>query len=152
MSNQHDENKSEWYVVHDPGSKEYQGPFSLSQISAKLSDGQLSYSSAYIFRQGDSQMTPVTQVAQLDRRVKNPFSNIQLPETSRPETVIRNEAKSEEWYVAGPDGKTLGPYSEDELRIALGKGHLTRTTFVWKTGMTSWIHLHQIPDFDRRAS
>jgi class 3 adenylate cyclase len=152
MSNQHDVNKVEWYVVHDPGSKEYQGPFSLNQILAKLSDGQLTYGSAYVFRQGDSQMTPVTQLSQLDRRVKNPFANIQLPETVQPETVVRAQATTEEWYVAGPDSKTLGPYTEDELRVALGKGHMTRTTFVWKKGMDKWIHLHEIPNFDRRAS
>lgn len=145
--NNEDENEVSWYVVSDPGSKEYQGPFSLKQISLKISEGHFNFGAAYAFKMGDSQMTPVNQIPFLNRRSEPNTIAADLPGTA-----IRKAAAADEWYVAGPNGQTLGPYTEDELRIALGKGNLTRTTWVWKQGLAGWIHLHQIPGFDRRAS
>lgn len=141
-----DENAEVWYVVHDPGSKEYQGPMSLKQMAVKVHNKQFDYNLAYCFKMGDSQMTPLNQIPELNRRAESPAKI----EVAAPETAIRNQAQQNEWYVAGPNGQTLGPYSEDDLRVALGKGNITRTTYVWRAGMSNWIYLHDIPGFDRR--
>ena len=69
-----------------------------------------------------------------------------------PRALFRQAATEQEWYLAGPEGQTLGPYSEDELRIALGKGNVTRTSLVWKLGLANWIPIHDIPGFDRRSA
>ncbi|MEQ1878146.1 MAG: DUF4339 domain-containing protein, partial [Bdellovibrionia bacterium] len=56
----------------------------------------------------------------------------------------------EEWFVHGHQGETLGPYTILELDMALSKGNLSRTTYVWKKDLPNWIYLYQIKDFDRR--
>ncbi len=143
---QEDENEEVWYVVHDPGSKEYQGPMSLKQLALKVHNKQFDYNMAYAFKMGDSQMIPINQLPALNRRAPEP-----PPITAAiPDTVIRNQAQAHEWYVGGPNGETMGPYTEENLRVALENGNITRTTYVWKAGMPNWIHLFEL--FSRRAS
>ncbi|HEX4924110.1 MAG TPA: adenylate/guanylate cyclase domain-containing protein [Bdellovibrionales bacterium] len=135
-----------WFVVPDVTRRETMGPFTLKELALKVSAGQIDYNSAYVYENGKNQMLPLSQMMGLNRRREAPpVLNVDLPET-----VIREAAAPEEWYVHGHNGETLGPYTMIELELALSKGNLTRTTYVWKQGLANWIYLYQIPGFDRR--
>lgn len=144
-----DEDAEVWFVVTDPSSKNYFGPLSIKQIAAKAHAKQFDLKTAFVFKQGEGQMIPLSKLEGVNRRSEVATEVAQQP---LPETVIRNQAQPEEWYVAGPNGETLGPYSVDDLHLALGKGNISRTTLVWKSGMENWISLYEIPGFDRRAA
>jgi len=140
-----------WYVIADPASPVPEGPYRVTEISLKLSHGQLKFNQAMVYHEGDKAMTPIAQMPGLDRRFFAPQTPPPIT-APLPETVIRQAAEVQEWYVHGPQGQTLGPYTVEELRLALQKGNLTRTTYCWKTGLEAWIYLYQIPEFDRRAA
>jgi adenylate cyclase len=138
---------AEWYIITNPTTGEAVGPYTAEIIRLQLAQKQLQYESTYVYKQGDPQALPVSQVAEFARR-DSQAAPITAP---MPETVIREAALPSEWYVHGPEGQTLGPYNVPELQAALDSGHLTRTTYVWKQGLENWIYLHQIPEFDRRG-
>lgn len=136
----------QWYLVRDPLSKEHEGPFTMAQIKALAAQPGFPVENAYVFREGDMQMTPLVQVPGFSRRTETPVAiNAPLPPAE-----VQSEAVLDEWYIYGTDAKTYGPYSVGQLIQALEAGHVTRTTYCWKQGMESWIYLHQIPGFDRR--
>lgn len=51
------------------------------------------------------------------------------------------------WYVNDSSGKNLGPYSNVEMRQAIGRGHVKATDLVWREGMDEWVEASRIPNF-----
>ncbi|MET9532007.1 SPFH domain-containing protein [Streptomyces sp. NPDC006649] len=50
----------------------------------------------------------------------------------------------EQWFV-GVNGAQQGPYDSAALSGLVGAGTLTRTTLVWKDGMSGWLPADQVP-------
>lgn len=48
------------------------------------------------------------------------------------------------WFVAAGD-KQDGPYSEEEFRDLIGRGHVRADTYVWADGMQDWQYAGDIP-------
>jgi hypothetical protein len=46
----------------------------------------------------------------------------------------------------GAGGQQLGPYDLNGLRTEIQAGRLTRSTLVWKEGMSSWEPAERIPE------
>jgi hypothetical protein len=51
---------------------------------------------------------------------------------------------SRSWFFA-TDGQQHGPYSEDQFRDLIGKGHIRPDTYVWSEGMAGWQFAGDIP-------
>jgi hypothetical protein len=51
---------------------------------------------------------------------------------------------SRSWFFA-TGGQQHGPYSEDQLRDLIGKGHIRPDTYVWSEGMAGWQFASDIP-------
>jgi adenylate cyclase len=139
----------QWYMVKDPLSKEHDGPYTIAQIKVIAAQPGFPYNEAFVFRHGDAQMTPLSQVPAFSRRYLNDSKSINAP---LPAEDLQAQAAADEWYIYGTDTKTYGPYSLDQLREALSANHITRTTYCWKTGMQKWTYLYQIPGFNRRET
>ncbi len=56
-----------------------------------------------------------------------------------------------EWYIA-QDGKTLGPYTKDEIQELLLKGIVSENTYVWKAGFEAWKRICEIEEFSQKCS
>lgn len=50
-----------------------------------------------------------------------------------------------EWYYIGHYGQ-LGPLTREQFDELIQGGVITRETFVWKNGMTDWVHADRVPD------
>ena len=48
------------------------------------------------------------------------------------------------WFVANGD-KQEGPYSEDQLRDLVARGHIRTDTYVWAEGMEAWQFAGDVP-------
>ena len=46
------------------------------------------------------------------------------------------------YYYINAKGQQLGPFSLDEL----SNQPITRQTYVWREGLSSWVHAEQLPD------
>jgi len=44
------------------------------------------------------------------------------------------------------DGKQAGPFSEEELLRLITQGGVTKSTYVWKAGMSGWARAEDVPD------
>ena len=139
--------EEQWYLVRDASQPESEGPYVLSQIKLLAGQPGFNFDSAYVFKDGDQEMTPLSKMPGISRRAPRPVQTIQA---ALPPQELQAEAEKDEWYVYGDENRTYGPYSVDQLREAVDAGHLSRTTYCWRQGMTTWIYAHQIPGFDRR--
>lgn len=134
----------DWWISTSVSDPQTYGPFTLDEIYLKVRHKQIAYT-WFAFQKGDLVRTPVDQLPGLTRKDLPPV-NEPLP----PMEVI-SAASSDEWYVYGPQGETLGPLTSEEIRIALQRGNITRTTYVWNKNYENWIYVYQIPGFDRRG-
>lgn len=55
------------------------------------------------------------------------------------------------WFVAAGD-KQEGPYSEDQFRDLIARGHVGPETYVWSEGMAAWQRAAEIPGLLSGAS
>lgn len=142
------EENEEWYFVQSMQSDSPQGPYTLSHIRTMLRLGQADYHQAFVFRDGDLQRTPVSKIDQLNRRSeKKPKVDMPPPPDS-----FQENAEEEGWYIADPDKNITGPFSLEEIQALLDDHTIKRTYYAWKSGNESWIHVFEIPGFDRRAA
>jgi hypothetical protein len=51
-------------------------------------------------------------------------------------------------YYVSVNGQSTGPYDANGLRQLIQTGQLTKSTLVWKEGMTSWIIAGTVKEFD----
>jgi len=49
-------------------------------------------------------------------------------------------------YYVVLDGRSAGPFSEQELSRLLQEQKVTRTTYLWKPGMPRWELAENLPD------
>lgn len=54
------------------------------------------------------------------------------------------------WYVA-VDGKSLGPYSIDQIRSGLTSGQYSNATMVWRDGFSDWVAAGQVQELQGPA-
>lgn len=43
-----------------------------------------------------------------------------------------------QWHIAQPDGSTIGPCEENDVRSWIKQGHYPATVLVWREGMNEW--------------
>lgn len=135
----------EWFVSIN-GAPQPSGPFTVSEIALKVAHGQINPMASYGYRKGDKESVPVNQIPGVNRRQEMPPIKQELPPP-----MIQQAASQNQWFVHGPQGENLGPYSEDQISHMLQSGSISRTTYVWSQGYANWIYAYQIPGFDRRA-
>ncbi len=140
--------ESIFFVLPNPESDQQDGPLSIEEIKLRVMQGIYSSSEAYVYQPDDEEMQLIRDHQAFNRR-ESVQASIQVP---LPGQDILSKAYIDEWYVYGATGESLGPYTRDQLREALENGFLTRTTYVWQTGLDSWIYLYQVPGLDRRVS
>ncbi|NNJ85777.1 MAG: DUF4339 domain-containing protein [Akkermansiaceae bacterium] len=51
-----------------------------------------------------------------------------------------------DWFY-GKDNAQHGPVSDLEIRNLISTGQITQDTIIWKEGMTDWVPLKDVPDF-----
>ena len=52
-----------------------------------------------------------------------------------------------EWWYIAKDGKTRGPFSEDQIRQLISSGELKNKTLVWHEGLSDLHRAEEMPDF-----
>ncbi|MFK8138413.1 MAG: adenylate/guanylate cyclase domain-containing protein [Bdellovibrionales bacterium] len=134
-----------WFVTDSQGLNPT-GPYAISELALKVSHGHFSPDNNYAFREGDKSLSRLKDVEGINRRADMPTIQQAVPQI--PPQMGQNF--SSHWFVHGPHGQHLGPYTPEQLTHMVVQGSLTRTTFVWQPGMGNWIYLYQIPGFDRR--
>jgi adenylate cyclase len=137
----------EWYVNIN-GSNQTSGPFTASELALKVAHGQINPIHSYAFRQGDQASIPVDQVPGVNRRREMPPINQPLP----PPAIQQQTMGGKMWFVHGPNGQSLGPFTEQQIASMMSGGNISRTTYVWTEGYPNWIYAYQIPGFDRRTA
>jgi TM2 domain-containing membrane protein YozV len=50
-----------------------------------------------------------------------------------------------EWFYIGHYGQ-LGPLTRDQIDELIGGGVIAKDTYVWRTGMSEWLHADHIPE------
>lgn len=137
--------QANWFVSIN-GASQVSGPFTVSEIALKVAHGQINPMASFGYRQGDTESIAVNQIPGVNRRQEMPPIKQELPPPIVQQTVPQNQ-----WFVSGPNGEHLGPYTEDQVSHMLQSGSISRTTFVWTQGYSNWIYAYQIPGFDRRV-
>ena len=51
-----------------------------------------------------------------------------------------------QWYYSDPENQEQGPFSIGEIRQFITEGILTRQSFLWHDGLTTWTAAHKIPE------
>lgn len=52
-------------------------------------------------------------------------------------------------YYVVIDNKQAGPFSEQEISRLITSKEITKESFVWKPGLSNWLHAEQIPEILR---
>lgn len=55
------------------------------------------------------------------------------------------QSAAAEWYYIGHYGQ-LGPLTRDQVDELISGGVIAKDTYVWKTGMSDWLHADHIPE------
>ena len=134
-----------WYVVNDPASREYNGPYSVSEIVQMVEDGRLKMEGSWAFKKDDTSMVTINSIPGVERRSVRTKIDLPLPK-------VTSKVKDESWWYYTDRTDVVGPLSLIELRRDVACGKVTRETPVWKNGMKCWVYLFQVDDFDRRES
>lgn len=74
---------------------------------------------------------------------------IKMMNTSMQDMYIPGQAipvPTKEWYIA-QDGKSHGPYKENEIISKLNNNEISKDTFVWCVGMHAWKKAEETPEF-----
>ena len=50
-----------------------------------------------------------------------------------------------QWYYFGPENQQQGPFSIEEIRQFIAEGILTRQSFLWHDGLTTWTAANKVP-------
>jgi len=134
-----------WYVVNDPASREYNGPYSVTDIVQMVEDGRLKMEASWAFKKEDTSMVPVKSIPGVERRQPRDNINIPIPK------VGSSKLDAESWWYCLSGENPVGPLTIVDLRKELVVGKINRETPVWKLGSDKWIFLFQVKDFDRRG-
>ena len=51
-----------------------------------------------------------------------------------------------QWYYSDPENQEKGPFSIEEIRQFIAEGILTRQSFLWHDGLTTWTAANKIPE------
>ncbi len=51
-----------------------------------------------------------------------------------------------DWFY-GKDNAQHGPVSDLEVRNLISTGQITQDTIIWREGMTDWLPMKDVPDF-----
>jgi hypothetical protein len=49
-------------------------------------------------------------------------------------------------YYAVIDNQQAGPFSEHEISRLITSKEITKESFIWKPGLSNWVHAEQIPE------
>ncbi len=67
------------------------------------------------------------------------MQNMQVPGAMNP-------IQPQQFYYVMIDGQQVGPISEKELSNLIANKKVTKDSYVWKPGLTSWQPAEQIPE------
>ena len=57
----------------------------------------------------------------------------------------RKAVQAAEWFYIGHYGQ-LGPLTRDQIDELVGGGVIAKDTYVWRTGMSDWLHADHVPE------
>lgn len=136
--------EEKWFICDPHFGPDFVGPFQKDTLLLKFKQKQIG-PQAMVRRNEAEVPVALTTWPELGRTT---MPQIQYP---APIQDIQDQSTVDEWYVAGPNQTTLGPYTLEELRSALKFGHVTRTTYVWNRVFDRWCYLYEAPGFERRG-
>jgi len=73
-----------------------------------------------------------------------PLSKTELNETPSP--FPAEPRKFNSTYYVAVNGKQMGPYDLDKMKVLIEVGQLTMNTHVWKEGMADWDEAQTVPE------
>ena len=79
---------------------------------------------------------------QMVKSMNHALANTYIPGSMNPMDTQRVPTI---FYVA-LEGKPAGPFSEEQISRLIAEGKVTKTTYVWKPGMTKWDFTENVPD------
>ncbi len=78
------------------------------------------------------------------------FSQMQIPSAKMPDgsnaSKVISTMDSRLLYHVVIDGKSTGPYNEQELTQLIQNKKLTNDSFVWQPGFTDWKRAEEVPE------
>lgn len=79
---------------------------------------------------------------QMTETMNSAINNMEIPGSKIPKKD-NNDYSS---YFIEMDGKPAGPFSEIELKTLIQVGKITKSSLIWKQGMTSWEKIQDVPE------
>ncbi len=129
-----------FYVAHHGIQK---GPWSLNEISQKLSSKELEWND-YIYDQKLEDWVLILEFPALTSLFNKSFKN---PIVEVKSTKVSNDTENDRaWYIL-KQNNNYGPFSKQEMVQMLQSKTLFEYDFIWKKNQDSWKRLSDIEEF-----
>lgn len=143
-----------WYVSR---AGEASGPLSTDLVVSMLKNGQLQ-SLDLVYREGESEWRPAAMFRELKTSSAAAQSAPTISETAsvKPAEEAPRSASTQalSWIVLRPHGSTYlqeGPFETDIIIEGLQKGRFQYSQYAWHEGMSQWMRIGDLREFDRRT-
>lgn len=156
MSNESASSKnshSAWYISRNG---EASGPLATDLVVSMLRNGQLQ-SLDLVYREGETEWRPAAMFRELKTSHAAATSAPTISETvlKTPSPVSKPHRASElSWIVLRPHASTYlqeGPFETDVIIEGLQKGRFQYSQYAWHEGMSQWMRIGDLREFDRRS-
>ncbi|MDR0558171.1 MAG: DUF4339 domain-containing protein [Treponema sp.] len=116
------------------------GPYTTDELRQKLQMGQIGQRTL-IWKEDMPQWAAMSALPEFASLFKasNPAPNIAAPAAS-------SQQLAQIKYHVAVNGLSTGPFTIEDLKQKVQSGQLTRTTQVWKSGMTQWASADAIAE------
>ncbi|MDR1072183.1 MAG: DUF4339 domain-containing protein [Treponema sp.] len=113
------------------------GPYTMDELTQKLRNGQIGQRTL-IWKEDMPQWAAMNAIPEFDSlfTAAKPASSASAPREP-PQQEPPQQLAQVRYHVA-VNGLSTGPFVIEELKQKVQSGQLTRTTQVWKSGMTQW--------------
>lgn len=139
-----------WYVSRGG---ETSGPFATDMVTSMLRDGRLQPLDL-VYREGEIEWKPASVFAEL--RGERTSKPAEIPEPSLPakKPVSPSQNSTLSWIVLRPHRGTYlqeGPFETQSIIDGLQTGAFQFSQYAWHVGMSQWMRIGDLREFDRRA-
>ena len=129
-----------YFVAHDGIQS---GPWTLSEISAKLSEKSLDWND-YIYDEKKVEWLLLLEFPLLTGLFNQSFRN--PIQSNKPIVHNQDPLRDRAWYIL-KQNDNYGPFSKNEMIQMLQSKTLFEFDFIWKQGLASWKRLSEIAEF-----
>lgn len=143
-----------WYISR---AGEASGPLSTDLVVSMLKNGQLQ-SLDLVYREGESEWRPAAMFRELKGSTAAAHSAPTISQTaavkSADEAPRGTSPSVLSWIVLRPHSSTYlqeGPFETDVIIEGLQKGRFQYSQYAWHEGMSQWMRIGDLSEFDRRT-